>query len=402
MSLSQGRQYLAIPGPSVIPDRVLQAMNQPCPNIYDGDLIELTHSLAPDLKHVAQTKGNVAIYIANGHGAWEAAVSNVLAPDDTVLVLATGRFCIGWGEMAQNLGVNVETLDFGTHDTINLEVVRDHLRADKNGRIKAVMAVHVDTSTSIRNDISELRSVISDTGHGALLMVDCIASLGCDEFLMDDWGVDIMVSACQKGLMTPPALSFVYFSDHAASARNKMERVSSYWDWNPRTNPNLFYEYFCGTAPTQHLLGLREALDMINEEGLPHIWERHKVLAKAVWASCETWAQSGPLKLNVSDENLRSKAVTALSIGAPNGMQLRKWTENEAGLTLGIGLGMNTLEDPKAEGSFRIGHMGHVNAQMIMGALGSVQAGLIALDIPHGVGGLDAAAQVLANSGKPY
>jgi alanine-glyoxylate transaminase/serine-glyoxylate transaminase/serine-pyruvate transaminase len=402
MSLSQGRQYLAIPGPSVIPDRVLQAMNQPCPNIYDGDLIELTHSLAPDLKHVAQTKGNVAIYIANGHGAWEAAVSNVLAPDDTVLVLATGRFCIGWGEMAQNLGVNVETLDFGTHDTINLEVVRDHLRADKNGRIKAVMAVHVDTSTSIRNDISELRSLISDTGHGALLMVDCIASLGCDEFLMDDWGVDIMVSACQKGLMTPPALSFVYFSDHAASARNKMERVSSYWDWNPRTNPNLFYEYFCGTAPTQHLLGLREALDMINEEGLPHIWERHKVLAKAVWASCETWAQSGPLKLNVSDENLRSKAVTALSIGAPNGMQLRKWTENEAGLTLGIGLGMNTLEDPKAEGSFRIGHMGHVNAQMIMGALGSVQAGLIALDIPHGVGGLDAAAQVLANSGKPY
>jgi alanine-glyoxylate transaminase/serine-glyoxylate transaminase/serine-pyruvate transaminase len=402
MSLSQGRQYLAIPGPSVIPDRVLQAMNQPCPNIYDGDLIELTHSLAPDLKYVAQTKGNVAIYIANGHGAWEAAVSNVLAPDDTVLVLATGRFCIGWGEMAQNLGVNVETLDFGTHDTINLEVVRDHLRADKNGRIKAVMAVHVDTSTSIRNDISELRSVISDTGHGALLMVDCIASLGCDEFLMDDWGVDIMVSACQKGLMTPPALSFVYFSDHAASARNKMERVSSYWDWNPRTNPNLFYEYFCGTAPTQHLLGLREALDMINEEGLPHIWERHKVLAKAVWASCETWAQSGPLKLNVSDENLRSKAVTALSIGAPNGMQLRKWTENEAGLTLGIGLGMNTLEDPKAEGSFRIGHMGHVNAQMIMGALGSVQAGLIALDIPHGVGGLDAAAQVLANSGKPY
>ena len=402
MSLSQGRQYLAIPGPSVIPDRVLQAMNQPCPNIYDGDLIELTHSLVPDLKHVAQTKGNVAIYIANGHGAWEAAVSNVLAPDDTVLVLATGRFCIGWGEMAQNLGVNVETLDFGTHDTINLEVVRDHLQADKNGRIKAVMAVHVDTSTSIRNDISELRSVISDTGHAALLMVDCIASLGCDEFLMDDWGVDIMVSACQKGLMTPPALSFVYFSDHAASVRNKMERVSSYWDWNPRTNPNLFYEYFCGTAPTQHLLGLREALDMINEEGLPHIWERHKVLAKAVWASCEAWAQSGPLNLNVSDENLRSRAVTALSIGAPNGMQLRKWTENEAGLTLGIGLGMNTLADPKAEGSFRIGHMGHVNAHMIMGALGSVQAGLIALDIPHGVGGLDAAAQVLANSGKPY
>ena len=156
MSLSQGRQYLAIPGPSVIPDRVLQAMNQPCPNIYEGDLIELTDSLIPDLKHVAQTKCNVAIYVANGHGAWEAAISNVLAPDDTVLVLATGRFCIGWGGMAENLGVHVETLDFGTDSTIDFEAVRTHLRADKGGRIKAIMAVHVDTSTSIRNDIGAL------------------------------------------------------------------------------------------------------------------------------------------------------------------------------------------------------------------------------------------------------
>ena len=397
MSLSQGRQYLAIPGPSVIPDRVLQAMNQPCPNIYEGDLIELTHSLIPDLKHVAQTKCNVAIYVANGHGAWEAAISNVLAPDDTVLVLATGRFCIGWGGMAENLGVHVETLDFGTDSTIDFEAVRTHLRADKGGRIKAIMAVHVDTSTSIRNDIGALSKVITDTGHDALLMVDCIASLGCDEFLMDDWGVDIMVTACQKGLMTPPALSFVYFSDRAANVRKKMERVSSYWDWKPRINPNLFYEYFCGTAPTQHLFGLREALDMILEEGLPHVWLRHEVLAKAVWASCEAWAQAGPLELNVSDKNSRSRAVTALSIGAPRGIQLRKWTEKEAGLTLGIGLGMNTVKDPKAEGFFRIGHMGHVNAQMIMGTLGSVQAGLIALGIPYGSGGLDAAAQVLAN-----
>jgi alanine-glyoxylate transaminase/serine-glyoxylate transaminase/serine-pyruvate transaminase len=396
MSLSQGRQYLAIPGPSVMPDRVLQAMHQPCPNIYEGGLIEMTHSLIPDLKYVAGTAAHAVIYIANGHGAWEAAVSNVLAVGDRVLVLATGRFCMGWGEMASSLGITVETIDFGGRDTIDMDRVRDHLRADTAGRIKAVMAVHVDTSTSVRNDISALRGAIDASGHNALLMVDCIASLGCDEFRMDDWGVDIMVSACQKGLMTPPGIAFVFFSDKAAAVRNAMERVSAYWDWNPRVEPDLYYKYFCGTAPTQHLLGLREALDMIREEELPQIWARHEALASAVWAACFAWGQGGPLTMNIADPALRSRAVTALAIGAPSGTRLRCWTEHQAGLTLGIGLNMATLEDPNADGFFRIGHMGHVNAQMIMGTLGSIQAGLIALDIPHGPGGLDAAARALA------
>ena len=396
MSLSQGRQHLAIPGPSVMPDRVLQAMHQPCPNIYEGGLIEMTHSLIPDLKYVAGTMGNAVIYVANGHGAWEAAVSNILAAGDTVLVLATGRFCVGWGEMASSLGVEVETIDFGGQHTIEYDQVRDHLRADTSGRIKAVMAVHVDTSTSVRNDISALRGAIDASGHNALLMVDCIASLGCDEFRMDDWGVDVMVSACQKGLMTPPGIAFVFFSEKAGAVRNAMERVSAYWDWNPRVEPDLYYKYFCGTAPTQHLLGLREALDMIREEELPQIWARHEALASAVWAACSVWGQGGPLMMNIADPALRSRAVTALAIGAPGGTRLRRWTEHQAGLTLGIGLNMATLEDPNADGFFRIGHMGHVNAQMIMGTLGSIQAGLIALDIPHGPGGLDAAARVLA------
>jgi alanine-glyoxylate transaminase/serine-glyoxylate transaminase/serine-pyruvate transaminase len=396
MSLSQGRQYLAIPGPSVMPDRVLQAMHQPCPNIYEGGLIEMTHSLIPDLKYVAGTMGNAVIYVANGHGAWEAAVSNILAAGDTVLVLATGRFCVGWGEMASSLGVEVETIDFGGQHTIEYDQVRDHLRADTSGRIKAVMAVHVDTSTSVRNDISALRGAIDASGHNALLMVDCIASLGCDEFRMDDWGVDVMVSACQKGLMTPPGIAFVFFSDKAGAVRNAMERVSAYWDWNPRVKPDLYYKYFCGTAPTQHLLGLREALDMIREEELQQIWARHEALACAVWAACSAWGEGGPLTMNIADPALRSRAVTALAIGAPDGTRLRRWTEHQAGLTLGIGLNMATPEDPNADGFFRIGHMGHVNAQMIMGTLGSIQAGLIALDIPHGPGGLDAAARALA------
>ena len=376
MSLSQGRSYLAIPGPSVMPERVLRAMHQSCPNIYEGELIELTHSLIPDLKHVAGTSGHAAIYIANGHGAWEAAVSNVLAAGDTVLVLATGRFCEGWGEMAQALGVTVETLDFGNRATIDLAQVE----------------------ASVLNDIAALRRSLDAAGHGALLMVDCIASLGCDKFLMDEWGVDLMVSACQKGLMTPPGISFVFFSDKAAVVRNAMTRVSSYWDWNTRINADYLYQYFCGTAPTQHLLGLREALDMILEEELRNVWARHEAIARAVWAACDAWGKGGPLAMNIADPALRSHAVTALSIGAPNGLNLRRWTEHQAGLTLGIGLNMATDDDPNADGFFRIGHMGHVNAQMIMGTLGAIQSGLMALDIPHGEGGLEAAARVLAEA----
>ena len=396
MSLSQGRQYLAIPGPSVMPDRVLQAMHQPAPNIYEGGLIELTKRMIPDLKNVARTGGHAAIYICNGHGAWEAAIANVLAPGDKVLVLATGRFCEGWGEMARNLGVEIDTLNFGRQDTIDLDQVRAHLKSDPHGKIKAVMAVHVDTSTSVKNDIDALRKTIDASDHHALLMVDCIASLGCDEFLMDEWGVDIMVTACQKGLMTPPGLGFVFFSDRAAATRDAMKRVSSYWDWKPRINPEVYYEYFCGTAPTHHLLGLNEALTMISEEGLDHVWRRHSQIAQAVWAACEAWGNGGPMKLNIENPVLRSNAVTALTIGAPYGKQLRRWTEHEAGLTLGIGLNMSTPDDPNADGYFRIGHMGHVNAHMIMGTLGSIQAGLIALNIPHGPGGLEAAARVLA------
>lgn len=398
MSLANGRHYLAIPGPSVMPDRVLQAMHQPAPNIYEGGLIEMTESLIPDLKYVARTEGHVAIYIANGHGAWEGAVANVLAPGDTVLVLATGRFCIGWGEMASRIGVTVETLDFGKRDTIDQAQVLEVLKADTSGRIKAVMAVHVDTSSSVCNDIAALRQTMDQAGHGALLMADCIASLGCDRFEMDAWGVDVMVAGCQKGLMTPPGLSFIYFSDKAANARNELANVSSYWDWNPRINPDMYYEYFCGTAPTHHLLGLREALDMIKEETIETVWDRHSTLARAIWAACDAWATGGPLEMNISDLALRSCAVTSLRVGAPHGTKLREWSEHQAGVTLGIGLGMADPNDPAWHGFFRIGHMGHVNAQMIMGTLGSIQAGLLANNIPFGPGGLDAAAKVLAEA----
>jgi alanine-glyoxylate transaminase/serine-glyoxylate transaminase/serine-pyruvate transaminase len=359
------------------------------PNIYEGALHELTESLIPDLKALAMTQAKVAIYIGNGHAAWEAALANVLSKGDTVLVLATGRFCIGWGEMAQGLGAKVETIDYGAQDPVDLGQVEQVLAADTAGRIKAVLMVHVDTSTGVKNDVAGVRAVMNRLGHPALLMADCIASLGCDRFEMDAWGVDVMVSACQKGLMTPAGISFVWFNDKADAARG--DCVTTYWDWRPRSNPEIYYQYFDGTAPTHHLFGLRKALDMIKAEGFDAVFARHEKLAQVIWAAFDCWSATGPMQLNIADPADRSHAVTSVAIGSPNGDRLRKWCEHRCGLTLGIGLG----REP-ADVYFRIGHMGHVNAHMIMGVLGTIDAGLKALDIPHGGGALEAAAQALA------
>ncbi|MGI9391236.1 MAG: pyridoxal-phosphate-dependent aminotransferase family protein [Boseongicola sp.] len=398
MTLGNGRHYLAIPGPSVSPDRVLRAMHRTSPNIYHGELTEMVPGIVRDLKNVAKTKAHAAIYIANGHGVWEAALCNVFSRGDRVLVLATGTFALGWAEIAEGVGVEVETLDFGNRDAIEMGRVEEVLAADKFHRIKAVMTVQVDTSTSVRNDIAALRSAIDRAGHPALLMIDCIACLGCDAFEMDAWGVDVMVTGSQKGLMTPPGLGFVFFNDKADRARNAANCVTRYWDWRTRIEPEVFYQYFCGTAPTLHLYGLREALDMIAEEGLNAIWRRHEVLARAVWAAFERWGEAGPLELNVSDPSQRSHAVTSIRVGSANGTELRNWCEEKAGLTLGIGLGMAPQDAPEWHHFFRVGHMGHVNTHMILGALATIEAGLRAVKIEHAPGGVDAAAEIIASA----
>lgn len=391
MSLSFGRPYLAIPGPSVIPDAVLRAMHRASPNIYEGELHDITASVIPDLKAVAMTDHNVAIYIGNGHAAWEAALANVIAPGDAVLVLATGRFGFGWADIAEGLGAKVETIDFGQQSSIDLARAEEVLAADTAGRIKAVLAVHVDTSTSVKSDIAGLRQVLDRVGHPALLMADCIASLGCDRFEMDTWGVDVMVAACQKGLMTPAGVSFVFFNQKADGFRP--DRVSRYWDWRPRADPAMYYQYFAGTAPTHHLYGLRAALDLIKSEGLDNVFDRHAKLARCVWTAIDVWGSDGPMAMNIADPLLRSHAVTSVAMGSPIAQELRRWTEQKCGLTLGIGLG----RDPESA-YFRIGHMGHVSGQMIMGALGTIDAGLKALNIPHGRGALDAASEVIATA----
>ncbi|MFP4304431.1 pyridoxal-phosphate-dependent aminotransferase family protein [Rhodosalinus sp.] len=401
MSLARGRPYLAIPGPSVMPDRVLNAMHRAAPNIYEGDLIEMTAGIVRDLRAVACTEGHVAIYAANGHGAWEAALANTVRPDGKVLALATGRFGEGWAKIAEGLGLEVELLDFGKRATIDPDRLRAALRADRGGRIAAVLATHVDTATTVRNDIGTLRQVLDEEGHPALLMADCIASLACDRFEMDAMGADVMVAASQKGLMVPPGLGLVFFNDRAAEARARLPRVSVYWDWAPRAAPEHYYQYFGGTAPTHHLFGLRAALDMLAEEGLQNVWARHATLARAIWAACARWGEGGPLELNIADPALRSHAVTALRIGAPHGANLRRWMEEEAGVTLGIGLGMAEPGTPETGGFFRIAHMGHLNPHMVLGLLGSLEAGMRALSIPFAPGGVEAAAEVVAEATAP-
>ena len=390
-----GRHYVAIPGPSVVPERVLNAMHRAAPDIYAPEFQDMVPELIADLKEVAGTAKHAAIYITNGHGVWEAAIANTLSRGDRALVLSTGMFARSWGEAAQAMGVEVELIEFGRRSTIDLDIVSDRLKDDKAGAIKAILVVQVDTSSSVRNDIASLSQLRRDLGHPALLLVDCIACLACDAFAMDAWDVDVMLAGSQKGLMTPPGLGFLFFNDRAKESHADLR--TPYWDWHRRVEPEEFYHYFWGTPPTHHLYGLREALTiLLREEGLEQAISRHERIAKAVWAAFERWGENGPIALNVTNPAQRSHAITAVHIGAGHGARLRQWTAETTGLVLGIGLGMEDATDPTASGYFRLAHMGHVNAHMTLGALTVIEAGLQALSIPHGSGALDCAATELA------
>ena len=388
MSLRHGREFLSIPGPSVTPDRVLTAMHRGAPNIYEGDFLDMTVGLYPDLQRVARTDARVAIYIANGHGAWEAALANTLSRGARALVLNSGRFGLGWAELAAAMGIETEMLSQGERAPVSPDALEARLRADRGHEIKAVLAVQVDTASSVHQEIAPLRAAIDAAGHPALLMVDAIACLGSVPMEMDAWGVDVLVAGSQKGLMTPPGLGFVWASEKAWARDGDLR--TAYWDWRPRCEPEIFYQRFCGTAPTGLLFGLREALTMLlDEEGLENAWKRHRVLADAVRACVAGWAEgatnAGGLAFNVLDPARRADVVTTVLMQGADSDAFRAFCEAEEGLTLGVGLGDF---DGRA---FRIGHMGHLNPPMILGTLGAAEAALAALKIPH-ASGLGAAA----------
>lgn len=396
--LAAGRPCLAIPGPSVMPDRVLRAMHRAAPDIYGRELHDLTARVRADLCTVAQTSGHVAMYIGNGHAAWEACDANLFSRGDAALVPATGRFGLGWAAHAAAMGVDVQLLDFGRSAPADPGRIEAALRADRDRRIKAVLLTHVDTASTIRSDVAAARAAIDAAGHPALLAVDCIASLGCDEFRMDAWGVDVTLAASQKGLMTPPGVAFVWLNDRALAAGRDADLRTPYWDWRPRIAAREYWQNFYGTAPTHHLYGLAEALDMIlRDEGLETVLARHDRLARAVWAAVDTWAPGNPaIGLNVADPAARGRSVTSVRFGAPDATRIRQYCETRLGVTLGIGLGMDTPEDPQSDGWLRIGHMGHVNAHMTLGVLSVIEAAMTALGIPFGTGGTAAAVRTIA------
>jgi len=379
-----------MPGPSVIPDRVLGAMHRPMPNIYTGELVDTSRSVFDDLPKVAGTEGTAFIAISNGHGAWEMALTNTLRRGSKVLVLESGRFAIGWGEQAKLLGCEVEVLHAPARAAVVPDDLEARLRADKNHEIKAILVVQVDTASGVWNDIAALRRAIDATGHPALLMVDCVASLGCVEYRMDDWGVDVTVGGSQKGLMVPPGLGFVWASDRALAAHKNADMRSPYWDWTARLSAEAHYLRYAGTAPIQHIYAMREALDMIAEEGLEAIWARHGIFADAVRAAIETWSSPDGLEFNIVDAAQRSNSTTTILSNTIDSARLHHLCEAGAGLTLGIGLG------DLAGSSFRIGHMGHLNPSMVLGTLGTVEAALLSMGAPMGGSGITAATKVIA------
>ena len=288
--LSAGKEIVAIPGPSVVPDRVLAAMHRPMPDIYDGELLAVTDEVFDALPALAGTSQRALVTIGNGHSAWEMALTNTLSKGDRVLVLDCGRFAAIWGEMASFLGLDVELVESEPGFANDPGALEERLRADSEHQIKAVLTAHVDTASSAKNDIAAFREALDAAAHPALLMVDCIASMGCEPFRMDEWGVDLALSASQKGLMTPPGLGIVWPGERARAVHPTAGLRTRYWDWTYRTEDGPHYLRFCGTPPVTHLFGIREALRMIDEEGLDVRWERHRVLGESVRAAVEAWS----------------------------------------------------------------------------------------------------------------
>src|ERR1700730_5831453 len=395
MVVRAGREFLAIPGPTTLPDEVLRAMHRPAVDIYSGTLLALTDSLLRDLNRLFRTKGRSYIYIANGHGAWEAALTNVLSRGDKILVLESGRFALGWGDAAGRLGCEIEVLKGDWRRAVRPAAVEARLRKDRAGTIKAILAAQIDTASGVANDIAAIGKAIRAARHDALFMVDAVASLGCVPVEMDAWGVDVAMAASQKGLMTPPGLSFVAAGSRARAAHKRAGLRTPYWDWTAREG-KVHYQKYAGTPPEHHMFALRQALDMLRAEGLDNVFRRHRLLAEAVRRAVAVWSRGKAFDFNIAKPGERSDTVTTVVMAeGRDPLPLLAYCNAKCGVVLGQGIG------PMSGRSFRIAHMGHINATMVLGTLAVVEVGLDALGIPHRKGGVQAAIDWLGTSVEP-
>ncbi|MDB5592267.1 aminotransferase class V-fold PLP-dependent enzyme [Enterovirga sp.] len=387
-----GHEFLHAPGPTHVPDRVLRAMHRQPLDLVDARLHAIAQTCFSDLAAVFRTSGHVFVYAANGHGGWEAALGNICVPGDTVLVPEVGHFSSAWADHARALGLVTESIPGDWRHAIDPQAVEDHLRRDGAGRIKAVLAVQVDTGTGIVNDIAAIRAAMDAAGHPALLVADTIASLGAMPFEMDGWGVDVAIAASQKALMCPPGLAILAANARAVEVSARLPRHQRYWDWQPRLG-EASYMKFCGTMPEGLFFGLREALDMIGEQGLPEIWRRHARLAGAVGRAVECWGEAGALSFNALRPAERAVTVTAIrTAGSVDADRIRSHARQQLGVSVAGGLGA------LAGHAFRIGHLGDLNEPMILGCLAALELCFLELGVPHGRHGVRAAIDYLAAS----
>lgn len=381
---ASGRPFVAIPGPSPVPDSVLRAMHRPSPDIYGPELFDMTAGVFARLKALAGTSGHLAGYIGNGHAVWEAATANLFSPGDLVLVPVSGHFGRSWAGITRAMGVEVEEMQCGLAPC-DPQALADRLARDREGRIRAVLVTQIDTQSAVRNDLAALRRAMGS--HPALLVVDAIASFGCEPLRMDEWGVDVAFAASQKGLMTPPGMAFLWFRDGIAQG----SLVTPYWNWTIRSAADESWKFWGGTPPVQLVYALDEALRLIEEETPEAVYTRHEALAHATWAAFDAWGAGSDIRMLIGDPQARARSVTAAHLRGSG--RLRDWVRDRANLTLGVALGADRPED-----GLRVAHMGHVSAHAMLGTLATMEAGMRALDIPHGPGGTEAAIDRIASS----
>ena len=380
-----GKHFLQLPGPSNVPDRILRAMDYPTIDHRGPDFTELTYECLNGMKTIFKTNSDIIIFPASGTGAWEAALVNTVNEDDLVLMVETGHFASLWNKMALKLGIKTEFLETDWRRGVEPEKLFDRLKKDIDKKIKAVCVVHNETSTGSISRIKEVREAINSANHNALLMVDSISGLASLEYKHDEWGVDVTVSGSQKGLMLPPGLSFNAISEKALLASNENSMKRSYWDWKEQIQSNK-QGSFPYTPATNLLYGLKEAINMLHEEGLENVFKRHDRHAQATRVAVQAWG----LEVLCQEEKDYSSVLTAVKLPeGHNADGLRKIILEQFNMSLGNGLS-------KLAGKvFRIGHLGDFNDLMLMGTLTGVEMGLSLAGVPHQKGGASRASEFL-------
>ena len=386
-----GRHFLQIPGPTNVPFRVLRAMDRPVIDHRSQEFAQLALDVLQGMRGIFQTSGPVIIYPSSGSGAWEAALVNTLSPGDKVLLFETGRFSELWRQIAEKFGLVVDYVPSNWRRGVAAADVEARLSADSSHSFKAVLAVHNETSTGVTSNIAEIRRVMNQLHHPALLMVDTVSSLAATDYRHDEWQVDVSVSGSQKGLMLPPGLGFNAISEKAIAASRTAKLPRSYWDWNEMLKHNAT-GFFPSTPATNLLYALREAQHMLNEEGLPNVFRRHQRHASATRTAVRAWG----LEIVCEDPREYSNSVTAVfTPEGHNADHIRKIILDNFDMSLGAGLG-------KLAGKiFRIGHLGSFNDLMLAGTLSGVEMGLALAGVPHNEGGVQAALRELTAAAAP-